>query len=83
MSVYDPLRSRLGRSDKQMVTFSFSEIEKLIGRPLPRSAHARKEWWSNENVATTTHSQCISWQAAGYGAEVNLTEKTVRFTRKK
>jgi hypothetical protein len=51
---------------------SFIEIENLIGRSLPPIARKWSEWWANG-----------AWQTAGYDAEVNITEETVTFRRKK
>jgi hypothetical protein len=72
MSVYDNLRDHLQRCDLQSLRMSFSEIENLIGRSLPPIARKWSEWWANG-----------AWQTAGYDAEVNITEETVTFRRKK
>jgi hypothetical protein len=60
---------------------SFAEIEELIGRPLPRSARKHHWWWANEALTITRHSQSRAWKAAGYDAEVSLTEQIVIFRR--
>lgn len=81
MSIYNPIHDRLLRSSAASLKLSFTEIEDLIGQPLPQSAYDQTEWWSNEDLATTRHVQCRAWQTAGYSAEVNLDAKTVTFWR--
>jgi hypothetical protein len=39
MSVYDPLLRELGRTRAQTIRLTFSEIEGILGRPLPPSAY--------------------------------------------
>jgi hypothetical protein len=82
MSVYDMLRDKLQQCGLETVRMSFAKMESLLGRSLPISAH-RREWWTNEEVQSTRHVQCRSWQSAGYDAEVNLPKRTVTFRRKK
>jgi hypothetical protein len=81
MSVYDGLRIKLNISTAISLKFTFAEIEKLIGRPLPRSAYERDAWWSNEDPATTRHSQNRAWKLAGFDAEPNRLERAVTFRR--
>jgi len=72
MPVYDNLRDHLQKCDLQSLRMSFIEIENLIERSLPPIARKWSEWWANG-----------AWQTAGYDAEVNITEETVTFRRKK
>jgi hypothetical protein len=81
MAKYDPLRNRLQGRTEQTVTMSLDEIDALVS--LPASAHLYAEWWSNEDVATTSHVQCKAWQAAGYEASPNRTAGTVTFRRRR
>jgi hypothetical protein len=83
MSIYDPLRHALVASHAPSFRMSIPEIEKLIGRSLPRSAYVHDAWWSNEDPATTTHSQSRAWTRAGYDAEVNWSDRAVTFRRRK
>jgi len=48
-SVYEPQRQRLLSEGHQSVRLTFSEIEAILGRKLPRSAHMFSAWWSNES----------------------------------
>ena len=59
------------------VKLQFSQIEGIIGKELPASAHQNTEWWTKEN---SVHAK--AWQSLGWNIkEVNLEEKTVIFTR--
>ncbi len=83
MGVYDSLQRALNSSTAASVKFSFAEIEALIGRSLPRSAYDYDAWWSNEESATTKHSQNRAWKSAGFDAEPNRSARTVTFRRTK
>jgi hypothetical protein len=47
MSVYDPLLNYLKRQSLKEIILTFSDIERLLGRKLPKSAQ-RPQWWANE-----------------------------------
>lgn len=81
MSKYDPWRDHLSRQHADNVIITFDELDALT--PLPGSARTYPEWWANEDVEATTHSQCRSWQAAGYNARVDIIRGVVTFSRKK
>lgn len=49
-------------SNQMSVTMTFSEIEKVLGAPLPPSSRSHMaQWWSNGG-----HSQANSWLHAGF-----------------
>jgi hypothetical protein len=80
MPKYTPLRDNLSRAAHDSITLSFSDIEKIIGTPLPKSAHKYREWWSNE--ADGRHVQAHSWMEAGYRVDdVNQTARRIRFVK--
>ena len=82
MGRYDPLRDYLVQCGSDEVMLSFTDIESIIGRPLPPSAHNYDAWWANiSDSVFTQHSHAKSWHAAGYKAQVNRAGKTVRFYR--
>jgi len=82
MGRYDPLRDYLMQCGNDEVVLSFSDIETIIGSPLPPSASKYDAWWANVGDSLLTqHSHAKSWHAAGYKARVNRAEKTVRFCR--
>lgn len=82
-SKYKPLAialSALGR-EREDITLSFSEIESILGFPLPRSAHAHRPWWANQKNHDN-HSQTSIWMDAGFQVEsFDLRNRWVRFTR--
>lgn len=60
---YIKLKHYLRKSNMQMIKLTFKDIEKILGFPLPASAHKHSEsWWSNNG----DHSQAIAWLDAGY-----------------
>jgi hypothetical protein len=81
MSVYDPLRRELERVQGQTVRLAFSEIEALLGRPLPASAYKFSAWWGNESSRKAGHTQTMAWLGAGFKAKVSLKQRTVEFHR--
>lgn len=62
MSVYDPLRRKLESMRVQSVRLTFSEIEDILGRPLPRSAYRFSAWWETRARSTqVTFKQERGW----------------------
>ncbi|MDD5022471.1 MAG: hypothetical protein PHR82_10155, partial [Endomicrobiaceae bacterium] len=64
---YEPLYRYLCLQSSDTVTLSFSELEKILGFALPKSAGTYTMWWSPGG----SHTQCKSWVQAGYKA-VNI-----------
>jgi hypothetical protein len=81
MSVYDPLRRELERTTAQTVRLTFSEIEKILARPLPASAYKFSAWWGNESSRKAGHVQAMAWLHAGFVARVSLKWRAVEFHR--
>ncbi len=80
VSKYDPLRYRLEAEGAKTLSLRFSEIEALIGEPLPASARRYRPWWANELAGT--HSHARAWLAAGWRTRhVDLSGETVEFGR--
>jgi hypothetical protein len=74
---YHPLFEHLLFSGQGRLSMTFSEIESVIGAPLPPSARRREEWWSN---SPSGHSQARAWMRASYRtSQVNLAHETVDF----
>jgi hypothetical protein len=77
---YAPLGRYLSELGEHSRTFSFQDIEAIVGRSLPPSAsgpHGR-QWWAN----TSTHSQGQAWIGAGWKVEdVDVGARRVRFRR--
>ena len=80
-SKYDPLKAYLQDQRSKVVTLTFTQIEKILGSPLPRSARIRREWWANEDPRDTRHVQCRAWKLTGRTATPNLSTSTVHFAK--
>lgn len=77
-SSYAPIGTHLSSTEEREATLAFGEIESIIGRELPASAHRHRAWWAN----TDTHSQALTWLSAGWKVEAaDLDAKTVTFVR--
>lgn len=77
---YAPLKSFLEimvRNGETQITFSFADIEELIGSSLPDSARIHKAWWASD----VTHTQSKAWLAAGYKAKFDEKNEKVIFTK--
>lgn len=66
MSKYRPLTDYLAARECDLVPMTFEQIERLLGFPLPPSAHRHRAWWSNnaENNVMTR-----AWREAGFLTE--------------
>ena len=78
MSKYALLERYLSEQRQGSCSLTFSQIEGLIGAPLPASARRHQSWWGNDR----THAQAQSWMRAGWTvAQPRLDEERVRFER--
>ena len=58
---------------------TFREVEALLGRPLPPSARARRDWWTNHHGHAQAH---YGWRAAGWRiVSVDLERQLVTFRK--
>lgn len=79
MGVYEPITHYLSRAPGNSVRLTFGQLEKIISRPLPRSAYRHREWWSNN---PTGHSHARSWTTAGWRTEkVDLEKRILVFSK--
>ena len=77
MSIYEPLKKYLASSNQNFVKLSFSDIEKLLNRPLPQSAYTYNTWWANGG-----HSQANAWMDASYAvSHLDLKTQVVGFSK--
>ena len=78
MPKYAHLERYLSQRRDDSCSLTFSQIEGLIGAPLPASARRHQSWWGNDR----THAQARSWMRAGWAVEQpRLAEERVRFAR--
>jgi len=79
MGKYEALPQFLGTATGQTQRMSFSEIERILGFKLPKSAYQYEAWWSNN---PTGHSHSRAWIDAGWRTEaVDLAARKVTFQR--
>jgi hypothetical protein len=79
MSKYNPLSARLAGHAGPEWRASFTEIEDVLGFPLPRGARSGKIWW--RNTGAQPHQR--AWIGAGWEtADVDQAGGAVTFRRK-
>jgi hypothetical protein len=65
MSKYDSLSQRLAAHPTDEWRPSFSELESVLGFPLPKAARVGRAWWSDDPVKT--HSR--AWTLHGWSVD--------------
>lgn len=83
MSKYEPLTHYLNSISQNVNerSFSFVELEIILGFKLPKSATEYREWWANPS-SREDHPYAQSWISAGWKVDsVSLSNKSVRFIR--
>lgn len=61
------------------VTFTFKELEEVIGDTLPESARRHRAWWANEENG---HSQSQQWLSVGWQvSSISIPDEQVEFAR--
>lgn len=72
---YLPLADHLGRASGKRVKLSLTQIDKLLGAPLPDSARKFRTFWANSDTP-----QGRAWRSAGYRlADADLDAGTIVF----
>jgi hypothetical protein len=78
MGKYDPI-SELLRNSRPPLTFTFAELDRLIGG-LPRSARVHRSWWGNTHHPMHVHAS--AWVSVGWVVdELDLNVGRVTFVR--
>jgi hypothetical protein len=78
MSKYQPLSEHLASRPGDEWPASFSELEAVLGFPLPKAARAGRAWWSND--LDKSHSR--AWAAHGWAVgDVDHAAEQVVFRR--
>ena len=79
---YHRLYTHLRRLPTQEWKTTFSELESIIGFPLPPSARLHSSWWSNQTVPNS-RSPVHAWDAAGWEtAELDIDAEALLLRRK-
>src|SRR6266850_2231585 len=76
---YSPLSDFLGKQTTDRFAISITELEGIIGFPLPPSAKVHPAWWSNQNPPI---SQTKAWASVGWNAFPNLKTGAITFSRR-
>lgn len=80
MSSYQPLADHLASRNGDRWDATFEEIERTLGRPLPKSAYRYNAWWANQ--VGPGHSQTHGWRSVGWRtSKLDLERRRVRFER--
>lgn len=80
MGKYESLTHYLENQSEEIWEAQFSDVEKVLGFPLPRSAHEYPAWWANQEPG---HSQTRGWSDAGWEtSQIDLASKKLRFRRR-
>jgi uncharacterized HhH-GPD family protein len=75
---YGRIGETLDVGNKEPVTFSFAEVEDILGRPLPASARKYAPWWGNTDLSP----QGRGWLDYGWRVgRIRMGDEEVRFER--
>ncbi|RKN74173.1 DUF7662 domain-containing protein [Paenibacillus ginsengarvi] len=62
---------------KATITLTYSEIEHILGIPLPQLAYKHRSWWGNQPEAT----QALAWLRSGWLVDSVELGASVTFVR--
>ncbi len=74
---YGPLARHLEKDGRDRIELTFSQIEQIIGAPLPDSARNYDAWWIWDSE---THTQAV-WLDVGYQVQLHREHEFVVFFR--
>ena len=78
LSKFENLSDFFAEMNRDQITLTFSEIERILGFPLSPSAREVKQYWSNSD----SHSIAQCWLKNGYKTcAVDLDRETVSFRK--
>ena len=78
---YAPLAAYLAQQSRRLerVALSFTDVESIIGAPLPAAAREHRSWWAND---ATTHVQSSHWLNVNWRVlSINMSLERVVFAR--
>jgi len=83
LSKYSAIANYLNEQPGRSCEMRFSEIEDVLGEPLPASARRWTAWWRGTPSGSPTHSQVrFGWYAAGWVvSEVSIKGERVTFQK--
>lgn len=78
MNKFENLTKYLKDKNEDNIKLSFSDLEKIIGFPLPGSAYKHRAYFAN----VLNHSISKAWMEAGYrSTNINIYNKTIEFIK--
>jgi hypothetical protein len=78
---YHALHKYLQDRFADRIVLTFSEIEDLVGFPLPEAARLEQEWWVSADPAAPRSAVADAWARANRTAIVNMAARCVAFER--
>lgn len=80
-SKYEPISEELKKIKKAgslRITFSFQQIEDMLGQSLPMSARKYRPWWANNYSQKSRH--CQAWLSQNWETEsIDFHQERVTF----
>lgn len=80
MGKYAPLAAFLSRQKAPEIDMTFRDLERVVGRLLPKAA-TEASWWDDGNAGADRSPQTRAWMSAGFSPVVDLKSEHVRFVR--
>ena len=82
-SKYSAIANYLSQQPGRICEMRFSEIEDVLGEPLPASARRWPAWWQGNPLNSPTHVQKrLGWHAAGWVVgELYIEDERVTFQK--
>lgn len=78
---YHALHKYLQDRFADRIVLTFSEIEDLVGFPLPEAARVEHAWWVTADPAAPRSAVADAWVQASRTAIVNMAAQCVAFER--
>jgi len=76
---YDKFGDHIGQSNSDKIKLTFTEVEEILGFPLPESSRIHRPWWANDKY----HSQAVDgWIKHGWRVSyVSMKDQIVVFEK--
>ena len=78
---YQALHKYLQDRFADRIVLTFSEIEDLVGFPLPAAARQQETWWVAADPAAPRSAVAEAWKLACRTATINMVAQSVAFER--
>ena len=81
MANYEALTHHLRNLKRNQIELGFSDLQQIIGRPLPKAAKS-SSWWSNDAATGTSNGRSRAWLEADFNAELLPGRERISFVRR-